>query len=228
MKTIRKTFLQFAFAAGALFFLSLFSCNKTENDHVFIESSEVFLIGLNVKDVKPLDNKLHYHALKMIEGIGFPNIKSVVSESIIIEYENFPLKAILTPLLTEESYDDVNHLFFEKDGLVSNFSLLLTSDPLCENMRKYSFLTLEGSEVFRFVLEESTGLVSNFAIGEIYDGKGWLSRFNNCLKYTMSQLIEEPAVGLICMAFGKICAPSIAGICFVAATEGYFEEPGQP
>jgi hypothetical protein len=228
MKTIRKNFLLLAFAAGALFFSSFFSCNKIENDPIFIESPEVFLIGLNIKDVKPLDEKLHYHALKMIEGIGFPNVKSVVSESIIIEYENYPVKAILTPLLTEESYDDVNHLFFEMDGLVSNFSLLLTSDPLCENMRKYSFLTLEGLVVFSFVLEESTGFVSNFAIEEIYDGKGWLSRFNNCLKYTMSQLVEEPAVGLICMAFGKICAPSIALLCAFAATEGYFEEPGQP
>jgi len=30
------------------------------------------------------------------------------------------------------------------------------------------------------------------------------------------------------MAGGKICAPSIAVLCAIAATEGYFQNPGSP
>lgn len=218
-----KRFLFFAFLS-----FMFFSCKKNSEEANSLDSTHFYKIGLEVKDVKPLDKKFYFHAQQMVKGISFLKTEPNISESLFIEYEGSPIKAILTPLIQNESSFDLNHIFFEKDGLVSTFSLLLSIEKFNDNTFKYSFLTLEGTLIFCFNLDDSTNLLSGFEIGDFDNGKNWFDRFGNCLQFMMNQLMEEPAVGLVCMAWGKICAPSIAALCAIGATEGYFEEPGQP
>lgn len=48
----------------------------------------------------------------MVKGISFLKTEPNISESLFIEYEGSPIKAILTPLIQNESSFDLNHIFF--------------------------------------------------------------------------------------------------------------------
>lgn len=198
------------------------SCNDKEIES-FIEETTIAYFGLEVKDVVPLPKgflKYTEHLASCNKSVG---LIPVLSESVLVSYQNFPVQAIVTPLNSlHKSSTEKYHVYFELDGRVSKYDLIINIEPINEFEVRYLYQTNNGSFLFSFDVTLANGLINNIQKGQLLSLKStWWGRWKSCVAAVLDAMIDEPAAGLICMAYGKICAPSIAALCAIGATEGY-------
>ncbi len=208
---------------GIILFITI-SCSteKIENESKSIHNVNNDLVSIN--DIKPLSSKLYAYTLRVTSDVKSHKLSPNVDKSVMVSYKDSPIQAICTPLIEKEkSKNKIFHVYFEIDGMVSTFDLLIYERPLNENEMRYSYKTREGTVIAKFDVEVCSGFISNVETGR---NKSWTDRFENCIEWTFDNMNHWDY--LACMAIGPYCAATIATMCAIGATEGYFETVENP
>ena len=198
------------------------SCS-TNNEEIQIPEDERNSY-LEIKEVSKLPEKLYKHTKRITSELKilsrFPNIE----ESVIVTYYQTPLRAIYTPLHHEDdSPDKMFYVYFELNGQVYTFDLLITEKNYSKNSIRYTYQSIDGNPIVQFDVEITNGQIINI---ERYPNKNWGDRFGNCIDWTFDNMNRLDYLG--CMAVGPVCAGVIASMCAIAANEGLFIKPDNP
>jgi hypothetical protein len=203
-----------------LLFLGItISCTQ-EKDEVIVNTVEkTYPVGLKIKEILPLPVNLTDRTSLVTSNINYKELHPNINESFIISHEDCTLRTICTPLNQKlKSSTEIFHVYFEREGKVSKFDLLITVEKKDENTETFTYLTREGELIAKFDVGIDNGQISNTQVNNLKD---WGDRFNNCVEAVLDSFngIEK----LMCMTASVACATTIAGACAVAATEGQFE-----
>lgn len=204
-----------------LFLLCLtISCTQEKDESIIELDQETNIIGLAIKEILPLPNNLSKHTILVANKIKYLESSPNIDKSFIVSYQDCATKAIYTPLDQKlKSSTELFHVYFERNGLVSKFDLLISTENLNEYEKRFTYLTIEGDLIAQFDVGIDDGLISNVQVNHL---KGWGDRFENCVEWVFDHMNTWDT--LTCMALGPICAGGIAAMCAVAATEEMFEE----
>jgi len=208
---------------GFIFLVFLYNCSSDElrKDE---ECDCNKLIDLEIKSINPLPKSFHIHTANLIEKKGAKALMFDIEQSRIVDYYNQTLRTIYTPIYSESKSNTSNfHVYFEKEGLVSDFDMIISEEIIDENISRYSYFGDMGQLMVSFDILIETGQILDFKLGRT---KGFGDRFNNCLEWTFNQMSTMDY--LACMAVGPICAGTIASMCAVGASQDNFQTPDGP
>ncbi len=217
-----------------LAFVSLFliflipSCTKEKQNIDEISQISTRYVGLQIANVSELPSKLYRHTEKKAGSNYLKNIRPDLSNSKIVSYLDVPIRSIITPLINiQENNAEVYHVYFEKEGLVSLFDLVMTIEDTGHGGKNIKFESSEGEFFLSFSLKNN--LIGEVRKGELSYQRGWWTRFGNCVKFVMDEMAdgspENVVVSLICLYYSPYCAVSITAMCALLSSEGYFEQP---
>lgn len=177
-------------------------------------------VGFRINKILPLPDNLSKHTISVTNNIRFNELSPNIGESFIVSYLDSPIRAIYTPLNGKlKSTIETYHVYFELDGKVSKFDLLISEEDLSESEKRFSYLTFEGELIAQFNVGIEDGQISNIQANHL---KRWSDRFENCIKWTIDHMNTWDK--LACMALGPVCAGTIASMCAIGASEGMFEK----
>lgn len=196
------------------------SCTQEKEEAIIELDQETNIIGLAIKEILPLPNNLSKHTILVANKIKYLESSPNIDKSFIVSYQDCATKAIYTPLDQKlKSSTEIFHVYFEREGKVSKFDLLISVERINEYTKTFTYLTREGELIVKFDVEVDDGLISNIQVNNLKD---WGDRFENCVEWVFDHMNTWDT--LTCMALGPICAGGIAAMCAVAATEEMFEE----
>jgi len=153
------------------------SCEKQFEIDEKYDSSQIVWVGLQIEDVKPLPENLWDYTRSMINRTKSDWEYFDLSESVIVNYENCIVQAIITPLTSvQKTYDETYHVYFEMDGDVSTFDMLFSTISLSEDYSKYLFLTVDDTLIVSFDINNESGLIENITTGEPSSTTTWYGR----------------------------------------------------
>lgn len=200
------------------------SCSKEKVDFDNEFDQKGNNVGLEIKDIEPLPADLYKYTAHIAGKVKYLDSSPNIDESVIVNYYDFPVQAIYTPLSQKNiSSLEVFHVYFELEGLVSKFDMLISEERLNESEMRYTYRTTEGDLIVLFDVDLNNGLIINVQQSNI---KSWKSRFENCVSWTFGNMSSWDY--LACMALGPICAGTIGSMCAFAATENMFQTPEGP
>lgn len=208
-----------------LFLLCLtISCTHEKKELIIEVEQETNIVGLAIKDIFPLPNYLHEHTARVTGKINSHELTPNIDESFMVSYQDSPIQAIYTPLNQKlKSSIEIFHIYFELEGMVSKFHLLISQEQLHETVKRFTYKTIEGRTIVQFDVETNDGRIIDIQLPNL---KNWGDRFENCVEWTFDQMSGWEKLG--CMALGPYCAGTIAAMCGVGASEGMFETPDGP
>ena len=176
---------------------------------------------MQINTILPAPDILHAYTEYVTEKVLEFGYHPKINDSKIVSYIVFPIRAIYTPIESaEKSSINSSHVYFELDGMFSDFELLISEEYLDESTQRYSYNDIDGTLFVEFEVDRVNGTILNLRFN---NNKNWFSRWKNCAQHTLEYMVDNPVDGLVCMAFGKYCAGTIAAMCAIAASEGYFQ-----
>lgn len=189
--------------------------NSTRMD---IEHNQI----LQIDRIKPLPTSLYEYTEHITKKVLDHDHRPNIADSKIVSYVDMSIQAIYTPLISYKKSSKNNSLvFFELDGLISNFEFIISEECLNGVTTRYLYKDIDGTVLLEFDVNNTDGQVLQM---QANPNKNWFRRWKNCAEHTLNYMIDNPVDGLVCMAFGKYCAGTIAAMCAIAAAEGYFKE----
>lgn len=198
-----------------------FSCNNKTKIESLPEGN---IVGLVPYKIVPLTNDLISYTSKRTKKISSPVITPDVRSSIIVMYENYDIKAVFTPFEKKfKSSIKLHHVYFELDGLVSKFELIISEEQLNNDVVRYSYISIDNVAFVTFDVNLNDGAIFNIQFSNFKD---FGDRFENCVKWTFDNMNIYDK--LACMAIGPYCAAGIATLCAIGAAEDQFETPDGP
>lgn len=214
-----KKYIIISFIAVFVFF----AC-KEDNikpyDNCTCQDEELFQT-IQIENVLPAPDYLQAYTEAVTSKILEFGYHPIINDSKIVNYVDFSIQAIYTPIESDDkSSINSSHVYFELDGMFSNFELLISEEYIDESTKRYSYLDIDGTLFFEFEVDREDGTILNLRFNY---NKNWFSRWRNCAQHTLEYMVDNPVDGLVCMAFGKYCAGTIAAMCAIAASEGYFQ-----
>ncbi len=136
----------------------------------------------------------------------------------MVLYDSIEIVAVYTPLSnSQKSNMETYHIYYVMDSLYSNFALLLHKEQLNEDLVKYYYNTINDENIGQLIINQQ-GIINQVIV--MAPGWGWDGRFENCVNWVLGQMNYLDY--LACMAIGPVCAGTIAAMCAIGATEGYF------
>lgn len=200
------------------------SCSNEKDESNGELNEEGTEVGLVIDKVVPLPEYLSLHTIRIANNVKHNELSPNIGKSLIVSFKDSPIRAIYTPLKGKlKSSIETFHVYFEFDGKVSKFDLLISEEDLSESEKRFTYLTIEGELIAQFNVGIKDGRISNIITNHL---KSWGERFENCVEWTFNQMSGWERLG--CVAFGPYCAGTIAAMCGVGASEGMFETPDGP
>ncbi|HQQ13266.1 MAG TPA: hypothetical protein PK855_08880, partial [Bacteroidales bacterium] len=118
---------------------------------------------------------------------------------------------------SQKSNMETYHIYYVMDSLYSNFALLLHKEQLNEDLVKYYYNTINDENIGHLIINQQ-GIINQVIV--MAPGWGWDGRFENCVNWVLGQMNYLDYLAY--MAIGPVCAGTIAAMCAIGATEGYF------
>ncbi len=177
-----------------------------------------------IKEISQLPKELNNHTFRITNNLEIESRYPIIKESMMVSYYDTPLRAIFTPLHHDVNSSDIMfHVYFELNGKVSSFDLLINEKKYCDKINRYAYKSIDGNPIVIFDVEPTKGKLINI---QRFPNKNWKDRFSNCIDWTFDKMNRWDY--LSCMAVGPVCAGVIASMCAIAANEGMFVQPDKP
>lgn len=195
------------------------SCNKIDNNSQIRNPTNGKNVGYEIKETLPLTKPIKAYTEKMIGKIQTKNYIPNYDEGVMVTFDSLEIVAVYTPLTTvQKSSIETYHICYVMDSLYSDFALLLHKEPLDDGLVKYYYNTIDDENIGQIVINQD-GIIIDIIVNA---PNGWYGRFDKCVNWVLNQM--NTLDYLACMALGPLCAGTIASMCAVGATEGYFQD----